>query len=165
MGPKTDAELNIILNMTQEERDELLADRDQRLIVKYHGDIERIAQAEGALVERINNQIAVFVIPLERARNLLQYPEIEYMEAPKDFFYNLTQSLVASCINTVQNNLPYQLKGTGVLLGIIDSGINYAHPDFRNPDGTTRIVSIWDQTIMGNPPVGYLEGTEYSREH
>ena len=39
MGPKTDAELNIILNMTQEERDELLADRDQRLIVKYHGDI------------------------------------------------------------------------------------------------------------------------------
>lgn len=164
MGPKTDAELNIILNMTQEERDELLADRDQRFIVKYHGDIERIAQAEGALVERINNQIAVFVIPLERARNLLQYPEIEYMEAPKDFFYNLTQSLVASCINTVQNNLPYQLKGTGVLLGIIDSGINYAHPDFRNPDGTTRIVSIWDQTIMGNPPVGYLEGTEYSRE-
>ena len=164
MEPKTDAELNIILNMSEADRNELLVDRDQRLIVKYHGDIEAIARQEGALVEIINNQFAVIVIPLERAANLLNYVEIEYMEAPKEYFYNLEQSLAASCITTVQNNLPYQLKGEGVLLGIIDSGINYAHPDFRNEDGTTRIMSIWDQTITGNPPLGYLEGTEYSRE-
>lgn len=164
MEPKTDAELNIILNMSQEDRNELLVNRDQRVIVKYHGDIEEVARREGALVQIINNQIAVIVIPLERASNLLNYAEIEYMEAPKDFVYNLEQSLVASCIPAVQNNLPYQLKGNGVLLGIIDSGINYAHPDFRNEDGTTRIVSLWDQSIEGNPPEGYLEGTEYTRE-
>lgn len=164
MEPKTDAELNILLNMSEEDRKSLLLDRDQRLIVKYHGDITKIAQYEGALVQKINNQIAVFILPLEKAQNLLQYPEIEYMEAPKEFYYNLSQSLSASCISTVQNNLPYRLKGNGVLLGIIDSGINYAHPDFRNEDGSTRIVSLWDQTIEGKPPIGYLEGTEYSRE-
>ncbi|MEG0578983.1 MAG: S8 family peptidase [Niameybacter sp.] len=163
METKTDAELNILFNIADEDKGQLLANRDQRLIVKYHGDIEAVVRQEGALVQRINDQIAIIVIPLERAKDLLNYPEIEYMEAPKDFYYNLTQSLKASCINTVQNNLPYQLKGKGVLLGIVDSGINYAHPDFRNADGTTRITSIWDQSIGGHPPTGYLEGSEYSQ--
>ncbi|MEF9958882.1 S8 family peptidase [Niameybacter sp.] len=163
METKTDAELNILFNIADEDKGQLLANRDQRLIVKYHGDIEAVVRQEGALVQRINDQIAIIVIPLERAKDLLNYPEIEYMEAPKDFYYNLTQSLKASCINTVQNNLPYQLKGKGVLLGIVDSGINYAHPDFRNADGTTRITSIWDQSIGGHPPAGYLEGSEYSQ--
>ena len=163
MQPKTDAELNILFTMSEQDKNQLLANRDQRLIVKYHGDIERVGQEVGALVQKINEQIAIIVIPIERAEILLTYPEIEYMEAPKDFVYNLEQSLRASCIATVQTNLPYQLKGEGVLLGIVDSGINYAHPDFRNDNGTTRIVSIWDQTIEGNPPVGYLEGSEYSQ--
>ncbi|MEG0319095.1 MAG: peptidase S8 and S53 subtilisin kexin sedolisin, partial [Niameybacter sp.] len=163
METKTDAELNILFNIADEDKGQLLANRDQRLIVKYHGDIEAVVRQEGALVQRINDQIAIIVIPLERAKDLLNYPEIEYMEAPKDFYYNLAQSLKASCINTVQNNLPYQLKGKGVLLGIVDSGINYAHPDFRNADGTTRITSIWDQSIGGHPPTGYLEGSEYSQ--
>ncbi|MDA3733816.1 S8 family serine peptidase [Niameybacter massiliensis] len=163
MEPKTDAELNILFTMSDEDRNQLLANRDQRLIVKYHGDIERVAAQVGALVQIINEQIAIIVLPLDKAKILLSYPEIEYMEAPKDFVYNLEQSLKASCITTVQNNLPYQLKGNGVLLGIVDSGINYAHPDFRNDDGTTRIVSIWDQTIEGEPPAGYLEGSEYSQ--
>lgn len=41
------------------------------------------------------------------------------------------------------------LTGRGVLVAVIDSGIDYAHPDFRNPDGTTRILCLWDQTIPG----------------
>ena len=49
-------------------------------------------------------------------------------------------------------------------MGIIDSGIDYANPAFRNEDGTTRIVSLWDQTLSGSPPEGYVSGTEYTRE-
>ena len=49
-------------------------------------------------------------------------------------------------------------------MAVIDSGIDYAHPDFRNPDGTTRIAVLWDQTIPGSPPVGYNIGTLYTRE-
>lgn len=44
-------------------------------------------------------------------------------------------------------NLGLNLTGRGVLVAVVDSGVDYTHPDFRNEDGTTRIVSIWDQTI------------------
>ncbi len=44
------------------------------------------------------------------------------------------------------------------------SGIDYSHPDFRNEDGTTRIVALWDQTIPGNPPEGFRIGSLYTRE-
>lgn len=75
-------------------------------------------------------------------------------------------------------NLGLNLTGRGVLVAVVDSGVDYTHPDFRNEDGTTRIVSIWDQTIPADgmlveadgmvfrnlPPNGYRVGTEYSRE-
>ena len=68
-----------------------------------------------------------------------------------------------SCVNPVQSD-KISLYGKGVLIACIDSGVDYAHRDFRNEDGTTRIFSLWDQTIPGNPPEGYRIGTEYTRE-
>ena len=56
------------------------------------------------------------------------------------------------------------LSGQGVIVAIIDSGIDYSHPDFRNTDGTTRILYLWDQTIAGNPPEGYRNGTLYTSQ-
>ena len=56
------------------------------------------------------------------------------------------------------------LTGEGVLVACIDSGIDYSHPDFRNSDGSSRILRLWDQTIQGNPPKGYFIGTEYTKE-
>ena len=68
-----------------------------------------------------------------------------------------------SCIDTVQR-APYDLSGRGILVGIVDSGIDYENPDFRNEDGSTRIVSLWDQSMPGNPPTGYAAGSEFTRE-
>ncbi|MFT4145888.1 MAG: hypothetical protein QM644_15660 [Mobilitalea sp.] len=48
-------------------------------------------------------------------------------------------------------------------MAVIDSGINYAHPDICNLDGTTGISALWDQTIPGDPPFGYDIGTIYPR--
>ncbi len=56
------------------------------------------------------------------------------------------------------------LSGNGVLLACIDSGVDYAHPDFCAPDGTSRIAILWDQTIPGNPPMGYVLGSVYTRQ-
>lgn len=58
-----------------------------------------------------------------------------------------------------------KLSGSGVLIGFIDTGIEYTNPVFQTQDKTTRIVSIWDQTqTVGPPPEGLLYGTEYPRE-
>jgi len=68
-------------------------------------------------------------------------------------------------INKVQQNPNFALFGQGILVGIIDTGIDYQHKAFLNKDGTSRIVSIWDQTIQdGVPPEGMLYGTEYKNE-
>ena len=54
----------------------------------------------------------------------------------------------ASYQNTQQTNPERNnLYGSGILIAIIDSGIDYAHPDFCNADGTTRILELWDQSL------------------
>ena len=56
------------------------------------------------------------------------------------------------------------LFGEGVLVGCVDSGIDYSHPDFCSADGASRILRLWDQSVSGNPPKGYEIGTEYTKE-
>lgn len=65
----------------------------------------------------------------------------------------------------IYNNPYITPTGENVLIAIIDSGINYLHPDFINPDQTTKIVSIWDQeSTAKEAPQGYLFGSEFTRE-
>lgn len=91
-----------------------------------------------------------------------------YRSVPK--LYGLMQeyfspdSLIESGITQVQRE-PLSLTGRNCVIVFIDTGIDYTNPLFRNPDGSSRILAIWDQTIQtGTPPEGFLYGTEYSRE-
>ncbi len=52
--------------------------------------------------------------------------------------------------------------GAGVIVGIVDTGLDWSHDDFKNPDGTSRILALWDQNVAGTPPSGYTYGTEWS---
>lgn len=56
------------------------------------------------------------------------------------------------------------LTGKDVIIGVIDSGIDFTHPAFVHADNTTKILSIWDQshTIPDKLPKGFLYGTEYT---
>ena len=88
-----------------------------------------------------------------------------YYSIPKLFTLLDTASLEASGILRVQNQPFLNLKGRGVIIGFIDTGINYQHPAFRNPDGSSRILRIWDQTIQtGQIPEGFRYGSEYTQE-
>lgn len=74
------------------------------------------------------------------------------------------RSLEASGILTMQNP-PLSLTGRGVLIGYIDTGIDYRNDAFRYSNGNTRIAAIWDQSIQtGTVPDGFLYGSEYTEE-
>ena len=96
-------------------------------------------------------------------------PQVEYIEKPKALSFAVYEGKLVSCIPPVQRE-PLSLTGQGILVGIIDSGIDIYHPDFRKEDGTTRIVGIWDQTAVNEgkmelmPPSGYSFGLFYSEE-
>lgn len=88
-----------------------------------------------------------------------------YFTIPKLYTLLDTTSLEVSGIDTVQNQPFLNLLGEGICIAFMDTGINYQHPAFRNADGSSRILSIWDQTIQtGAPPQDLLYGTEYTRE-
>ena len=73
-------------------------------------------------------------------------------------------SLIASGITRVQVP-PLKLTGQGVIVCVIDTGIDYTNPVFLDENGRSRILAIWDQTIQtGNAPEGFLYGSEYTRE-
>lgn len=138
--------------------------RTWEAVVKYHGNMEQVAEELSINAEILTERYAIITFPAEKIMQLLSYNEIEYIEKPKPVSMALDFSLRQSCIEAVQNIPPYQLTGKDTIIGIIDSGIDYAHPDFINEDGTSRILYIWDQTINGNPPEGFGFGTEYTRD-
>ena len=67
-------------------------------------------------------------------------------------------------VNYFKTNPNVNLDGSGVIISIVNSGVDYLHPDFIYPDGTSKILYLWDQTKDGNPPEGFSIGTEYTRE-
>ena len=162
--------LNLALDATQEERDKSLElnvgfnpiDREWNLIVKYSGSMDCVRELGAQVVEMLGG-FAIVTIRESLIPAMAQCPEVEYVEKPKRLFFQIEDGKRVSCIPPVQNP-PLSLSGKGVLVGIIDSGIDYENPVFRNADGSTRIRTLWDQTISGNPPEGYVIGTEYSRE-
>lgn len=94
--------------------------------------------------------------------NLTNYP---YRTIPKCYGLMNEESLEQCGILTMQNYPGLNLKGQGVILGFIDTGINYTNPVFLSETGESRILSVWDQTIQeGSTPEGFLFGSEYTRE-
>lgn len=88
-----------------------------------------------------------------------------YTSIPKCFFLMDSTAMDVSGILAVQNQPGLALTGQGVLLGIIDTGIDYTNPLFLDEIGQTRIHSIWDQSATtGEAPNGFLYGAEYGRE-
>ncbi|MCD8103475.1 MAG: S8 family serine peptidase [Lachnospiraceae bacterium] len=111
--------------------------------------------------QQVNQQYSILYAPL--IDRLSTVEEIGYPAVPKLFTETNVVSLEAAGILPVRIRPSLDLSGAGVLIGILDSGIDYTHPAFRNADGTTRILRLWDQADeRGTPPDGISYGTEYT---
>lgn len=87
-----------------------------------------------------------------------------YNSIPKCYAPVSMETLNQTGILPVQNYPTLQLKGNGILIGFLDSGIDYTDNVFRSLDGQTRIMAIWDQTLQsGTPPEGFSYGSEFTQ--
>jgi len=123
------------------------------VIVKYHGNLNEIASELDAYVEQLSSNYAIITTSAENISKLANYTQIEYIERPKLLELELNSSAIRSCISEIRQS-EYSLTGKGVIVGIIDSGIDFTHKDFRNADGSSRILYIYDQ----------IENKEFNKE-
>ncbi|MDD3253212.1 MAG: S8 family serine peptidase [Lachnospiraceae bacterium] len=145
--------LNLALEVTPAERarsQELETgfdpqDQTWELIVKYSGSLDEV-RALGVTVEEMRSEYAILTVPERLIEQVSAFPQIEYIEKPKRLFFVTDRAKAASCINILQEGPP-NLTGRGVLVAVLDSGIDYFHEDFRTPEATTRIAALWDQTL------------------
>lgn len=136
---------------------------DYEVIVKYNGDITFLEQELGVSVELLGYNYAIITADTpQKVDNLLNYTQIEYVEKPFILETQDTQSLSSTGITEFKERT--KLTGKGTLLGLIDSGIDYNIPIFKDKDGNSKILYYWDQSIDGNPPNGFKEGTLYTNE-
>lgn len=145
------------------------------VIVRYFGELQPLQNRfPDWQITELLNEYAIIRLPESQIDQLAGLPQIEYIEKPKQLFFEAAQGRRASCMLPVQTGRGAvgsrtNLTGAGVLVAVIDSGIDYRHPDFRNADGTTRILALWDQTAMPRSeqetaPEGYSQGVEYTSE-
>ena len=166
--------LNLALDSNEDEREKSLnlnvgydpIDRDWDLIIKYSGSLDSVRNLASRVTELLN-EYAIIRIAESRIDILSGIPEVEYVEKPKRLFFQAAEGRRVSCINAVQDTrLP--LFGQGILVAVIDSGIDYANADFRNEDGSTRIRYLWDQSLKPTDgesvPEEYSIGVEYPKE-
>ena len=95
----------------------------------------------------------------------LNFGSFTYSSIPRCYTLLDMEAMGQAGITPVQSYPTLELMGENVMIGFVDTGIDYTHPVFRGLDGRTRIEAIWDQTLQDGPmPDGFLYGSEYTRE-
>lgn len=138
------------------------------LLVKTKANAEELAQRYGGALGSSHGDIHTLRLPVTALPELTAEAGVEYVEASSVLYPELITSVPQTGARVLQN-LPgtYALTGKGVIVGITDTGIDWRHGDFKNPDGTTRILFIWDQFLRGagiTPPAGFNYGAEFTAQ-
>lgn len=118
-----------------------------RAILTFNGDLQEIRDAGVHVVCRRGN-IAVVDIPAADLNRVSSLSSVVYLEAPLPSHPMLDKS--TAVINAVKARTQQGVTGKGVIVGIIDSGIDWTHYDFCKPDGSTRIKSMLDLSRPGS---------------
>lgn len=148
VSPSGDTMVNILLKTTK-------PDSIKQFIINNNGTI-------GSSI----NGIITATVPLSFLPSLTGKPDLTNIWLSRRLHPLLDISVPAVQGDLVQTGdygvLPRPYTGKGVIIGIIDTGVDLTHPDFLYPDGSTRIIALWDQTLTVKPPLGYSYGNECS---
>ena len=127
-------------------------------------DVLDVIDLSSDCIQRIDEEKDTYFYPRSFFR-IFDFPADSYASVPKCYGLLDETALEVSGILKLQQQPALALKGQGVMIGFIDTGIDYRNPVFQYSDGTTRIYRIWDQTIRdGTKPEGIAYGSEYKTE-
>ena len=143
-------------------REMILSEEYADVIVPYFPCFLNQYREQGAQV--FNEYYGMIHYPLSERSFAAFFEEgFFYTTVPKLYTLLDTVNLDAAGITQVQNQPVLKLTGQDIILGFIDTGIDYTHPAFRRSDGSSRIYGLWDQTVQtGTPPYDLEYGSVYT---
>jgi subtilisin family serine protease len=155
-------------DLTENEKYKIIDNNYLDIIIKYNGDPNSLKQYDKYSIQIMSDYIAIIYIPISEVTSDT-ISDFGYSSLPKCYSLNSEQSLVASGVTKLRRIPAINLRGKGVIVGIIDTGIDYSNHVFQHEDGTSKILAIWDQSIDNvnqYPNITYptLYGTEYTSE-
>ncbi|WP_346898754.1 S8 family peptidase [Clostridium sp. UBA7503] len=149
-------------------RDAYISEEYVTVFIKYTGDFNSLIKeieyicafnvSEGAYIASVRT--ANYTDFIDRFNNIFN------IDISFPYTLSAIEPVEAANITQFHGETFLNLTGKGTIAAIIDTGIDYLNPQFQNPDGTTRIIGIWDQTIESNnndDPIAFF-GTVYSQE-
>lgn len=130
-------------------------------IAGYYGMISLLSGEE--CYQLVNEDFAV--VHNEREEDLERDTRAVSFFMPYCFGLAQLSNLESVGVNRVRRISGFDYRGSGIIIGFVDTGIDYSHPVFLAADGVSRVRTIWDQSNQqGTPPRGFAYGTEFGAE-
>ncbi|WP_252238734.1 S8 family peptidase [Clostridium sp. VAP51] len=135
-------------------------------LVEYRGDLKNeIDNVSYVCGDILTNTIGVISLPYEYLDQvLIDVPSIKFIDFRSMFVLQDVSPNSIDQILAIKKNPYLNLTGKGVLVGIVDTGIDYLNNEFIREDGTSRVAAIWDQTIQDIKDESVYLGNIYSNE-
>jgi minor extracellular serine protease Vpr len=120
--------------------------------------IGRVLEEMGVEVRARLGSMVSLRVPAAALQGLADRPEVLWLKAARGYRLENEVSTGSALVASDEANVTFNTRGAGVIVGVMDTGIEWQNHDFRHTDGTTRILGIWDQTLSDplHPPPTHI---------
>ncbi len=135
------------------------------ILIKSSDDVRTAVESLGGTVGSQHGDIYTAILPVISIPELAEKEHVVYIEASRSMENNLEFALPKTGAAILHDlAAPANLTGKGVIIGFTDTGIDFEHEDFKDENGDSRILYIWDHSLGGTRPAGFNYGAEFNHD-